>query len=68
MKTIKSIFDEHIYLNRKEISSLEWKTLYLTDIPITDYVVYRDWQNTIQFLYIITDMCYPTIWKSAYMQ
>ena len=56
MKTIKSFFDEHIYLNRKEISSLEWKTLYLTDIPITDYVVYRDWQNTIQFLYLYSGM------------
>ena len=56
MKTIKSIFDEHIYLNRKEISSLEWKTLYLTDIPITDYVIYRDWQNTIQFLYLYSGM------------
>ena len=50
MKTIKSIFDEHIYLNRKEISSLKWNTLYLTDIPITDYIIFRDYgENILKF-------------------
>jgi len=56
MKTIKSIFDEHIYLNRKEISSLGWRTLYLTDIPITDYVICRDWDDCVQFLYLYSGM------------
>ena len=59
MKTIKSIFDEHIYLNRKEISSLEWRTLYLTDIPITDYGIYRDWEDYVQFLYLSSSTAEP---------
>ena len=56
MKTIKSIFDEHIYLNRKEISSLKWNTLYLTDIPITDYIIFRDYGENVQFLYLYSGM------------
>lgn len=56
MKTIKSIFDEHIYLNRKEIFSLKWNTLYLTDIPITDYIIFRDWGENVQFLYLYSGM------------
>jgi hypothetical protein len=52
MKTVKSIFDEHIYLNRKEISTLKWSTLYLTDIPITDYIIFRDFGDDVQFLYL----------------
>ena len=56
MKTIKSIFDEHIYLNRKEISSLKWNTLYLTDIPITDYIIFRDYGENVKFLYLYSGM------------
>ena len=56
MKTIKSIFDEHIYLNRKDISSLKWSTLYLTDIPITDYIIFRDYGDEVQFLYLYSGM------------
>ena len=56
MKTIKSIFEEHIYLNKKDISKLGWKTLYLTDTPITEYVIYRDWGESIRFLYLYSGM------------
>lgn len=56
MKTIKSIFDEHIYLNKKDISKLGWKTVYLTDTPITEYVIYRDWGESIRFLYLYSGM------------
>jgi hypothetical protein len=56
MKTIKSIFEEHIYLNRKDISKLGWKTVYLTDTPITEYVIYRDWGESIRFLYLYSGM------------
>lgn len=56
MKTIKSIFDEHIYLNKKEISELEWTTTCLTDIPIVDLVIYRDWGNSVSFIYMYSGM------------
>ena len=56
MKTIKSIFDEHVYLNRKELSELGWKTIYLSDTPITEFVIIRDWGDNISFLYLYSGM------------
>lgn len=55
-KTIESIFNEYIYLNRKEILDTGWTTLYLTDTAISDYVFYRDYGETVQFLYLYSGM------------
>lgn len=52
MKTIKTIFDEHIFLNKNELSSLSWDTLFLTDMPIVELVIYRDYGNCVQFIYL----------------
>ena len=56
MKTIKSIFDEHVYLNRKELSELGWKTIHLSDTSITEFVIIRDWGDSISFLYLYSGM------------
>ena len=50
-KTIESIFDEYLYLNRKEVLDIKWSSIYLTDFPITEFTFYRDYGESVQFLY-----------------
>lgn len=55
-KTIQSIFDEFLFLNKKEILDTKWTSIYLTDTPISEFVFYRDYGESVHFLYLYSGM------------